>query len=127
MCADRFFSGLLFMVVMAGECVFCSIVAGKIPSTRVYESANYVVIRDINPVAPVHLLVIPKVHVESLLQVGRDFPSQELFEVVREVAERQGLRRGFRLVVNTGPDAQQSIPHLHVHILGGRSFTWPPG
>lgn len=97
------------------------------PSTKVHESANFIVIRDINPVAPVHLLVIPKKHVESLLQVDRDFASQEFFQVVKEVAERQGLRRGFRLVVNTGPDAQQSVPHLHAHVLGGRGFSWPPG
>jgi histidine triad (HIT) family protein len=108
-------------------CVFCSIVTGKLPGDRVYESASFLVIRDINPVAPVHLLVVPKRHVESILDVGDDFPSKEFFDVVGAVVRREGLRKGFRLVVNTGADAQQSVPHFHAHILGGRSFTWPPG
>ncbi|PSN96415.1 histidine triad nucleotide-binding protein [Candidatus Marsarchaeota G2 archaeon ECH_B_2] len=109
------------------ECVFCSIISGRLPSARVHESDNFVVIKDINPVAPVHLLVIPKRHVESVLSVSEDFPAGEFFDVVKRVAEQEGLRRGFRLVVNTGIEAQQSVPHMHAHILGGRSFTWPPG
>ncbi|MEM0321759.1 MAG: HIT domain-containing protein [Thermoprotei archaeon] len=112
---------------MSTECVFCRIISGGLPSSRVHESENFLVIRDINPVAPVHLLVIPKKHVESVLEVADDFPTQELFGVVKHVAEQEGLRRGFRLVVNTGVEAQQSVPHFHLHILGGRSFTWPPG
>jgi histidine triad (HIT) family protein len=109
-------------------CIFCDIADGRTHAEKVYESTEFLVIKDINPVSPVHLLVLPKVHVESVVHLDERFPAAKLFQVIREVAKRTGLdERGFRVVINTGEDAVQSIHHLHVHLLGGRKLDWPPG
>jgi histidine triad (HIT) family protein len=111
-------------------CLFCRIVAAEVPATIVRESARVLTFRDINPQAPTHVLVIPKEHyadIASLAAADEDL----LVEVVREaaaVAEDEGLTgRGFRVVTNIGAEAGQTVDHVHLHVLGGRTMTWPPG
>jgi len=112
------------------ECPFCRIVKGDLPSQKVYEGERVVAFRDIRPQAPVHVLVIPRRHVGSLLELGDadgDLAGELLLTAVR-VARQEGLDRdGFRLVVNTGWRSGQTVGHLHIHVLGGRIFRWPPG
>lgn len=111
-------------------CVFCRIRDGELPSRKVYEDERVLAFHDINPQAPVHILVVPKKHIPSLAEVTEE--DLELLGylqlVIRRVAEQEGLAaEGYRVVVNTGRRAQQSVPHLHYHILGGRDMGWPPG
>jgi histidine triad (HIT) family protein len=112
------------------DCLFCQIVAGKMPATVVYRDEQIIAIRDINPQAPTHILVLPRQHLASVAQAqARDerLLGALLLAAVR-IAEQEGLRQsGFRLVTNTGPDAGQSVGHLHLHLLGGRAMAWPPG
>ena len=107
------------------DCLFCKIAAGEIPSAKVYEDDR--VFKDINPVAPVHLLAIPKEHIQSVDAV--DASNCELvgyiFTVIAKVAKEQGLTNGYRVVSNIGADGGQSVPHLHFHILGGKELAWP--
>jgi len=114
---------------MPADCLFCRIVAGDIPATRVHEDDQVVAIRDINPQAPTHVLLMPVAHVASAAELtAADGPLLgRLFEVAAEIARAEGLTGGWRLVSNVGPDAGQSVDHLHVHLLGGRRMTWPPG
>jgi len=113
------------------DCLFCKIAAGEIPAEKIYDDEAAIVIRDINPQAPVHLLAIPKRHFPSV----HDIPPEEtadvmggLFNAVRAALARSGLDgAGYRLAVNSGDIAGQTVPHLHVHILGGRELGWPPG
>ena len=109
------------------DCLFCRIAAGEIPAQLVYEDAHAVAFRDLDPQAPVHVLVIPRRHVTSIAYLeGEDCMRQ--MEAIRRVAELEGiLDSGFRVVTNHGPDAQQSVFHLHWHVLGGRPMGWPPG
>lgn len=112
------------------DCLFCKIVAGEIPTEFVYEDEHVVAFPDINPQAPVHVLVVPRRHVESLSAAADD--EQGILEHVSvgaaRVAAGQGVAdSGYRTVTNTGRDAQQSVPHLHVHVIGGRQLGWPPG
>lgn len=112
------------------ECLFCRIAAKELPSELVYEDELVLAFRDINPQAPVHLLLIPKEHVGSVIEIEAAHPllPSRLLRVAKELAAREGLAEsGYRLVVNTGPDAGQSVHHLHVHLLGGRTLGWPPG
>ncbi len=112
------------------ECLFCKIVAGEIPSQPVAESDTSLAIRDINPQAPVHVLVIPKVHLTSAdhLTSAHGGVVDELVLLAQRVAELEGVREsGYRLVMNVGVDAQMSVEHLHLHVLGGRMMGWPPG
>ncbi|MEO8225982.1 MAG: HIT domain-containing protein [Gemmatimonadota bacterium] len=113
------------------DCIFCRIVAGEIPATIVRRSDDAVAFRDGNPQAPVHVLVIPTRHVAAVRDAA-DADGQKMvgrvFAFAAEVAAELGLDAGgYRLVTNTGPDAGQSVNHLHVHLLGGRSLGWPPG
>lgn len=111
-------------------CLFCRIVAGLLPSERVHEDELVVAIRDIDPKAPVHLLLMPRAHIGSAADLAEaDAPMLgRLFAVGARLAREAGLPdRGYRLVSNIGPDGGQSVPHLHVHLLGGRAFSWPPG
>jgi histidine triad (HIT) family protein len=110
------------------ECIFCRIVAGELPSDRVHEDEHVLAFRDIRPQAPVHVLVIPKQHHASLSDAPDD-PALlgRLLLAARELARRLGLADGYRVVVNTGPAGGQTVDHLHLHLLGGRSMTWPPG
>jgi histidine triad (HIT) family protein len=111
-------------------CLFCGIVAGDVPATVVRESAGTVAFRDINPKAPTHVLVIPRAHYANVAALA-DADAGLLAEVFREaaaVAADEGIAdAGYRLVTNTGDDAGQTVHHLHVHVMGGRAFTWPPG
>jgi len=111
------------------DCLFCRIVAGEIPAGKVFEDGRAVAFRDINPQAPTHVLVIPRKHVASLDEAaaGDEALLGHLFRVASRVAAEAGLTGGYRTVVNNGPDAGQTVFHVHVHVLGGRALTWPPG
>jgi histidine triad (HIT) family protein len=114
---------------MPADCLFCKMASGAIPVSKVHEDELVFAIRDINPQAPTHALVIPVAHVASAAELGEADGAMlaRLFAVAAEIAARDGLDGGWRLVTNVGPDAGQSVQHLHVHLLGGRTMTWPPG
>ena len=113
---------------MSDACLFCRIVAGEIPATEVYRTPTVVAIRDIGPQAPTHVLVIPRQHVESLNAVEDSGVLGDLLLAAREVARMERVDgRGYRVVINTNAEAGQSVPHLHLHVLGGRAMAWPPG
>ena len=107
------------------NCLFCKIIDGVIPSNKVYEDDKILAFRDINPQAPSHILVIPKCHIPSV--DGIDSENQELvgylFSKIPEIAKAEGLAGGYRVISNCGPDACQSVPHLHFHIIGGRQLS----
>ena len=111
------------------KCLFCRIVGGDVPADKVAESDAALAFRDINPEAPVHVLVIPKAHEPTLPELAGSDPEAALgvLTLAREVAEQEGVGEGYRLVCNNGAGAQQTVFHAHVHVLGGRAFTWPPG
>lgn len=111
------------------SCLFCRIVAGEIPSTAVYQDDLIYAFADIGPKAPVHILVIPREHIGSLADAGEDKRALlgHLLWAAREIAREKGLAKGYRIVVNTGDDGGQTVNHLHLHLLGGRQMTWPPG
>ncbi len=117
------------MLVMAANCLFCKIVAGAIPAKRIFEGEQSLAFADIHPQAPVHLLVIPKEHLESHAHAlaERTVLVGHLMAVAGELARSEGLKNGYRLVINTGEDGGQTVGHLHVHLLGGRLMGWPPG
>ena len=107
------------------NCLFCKIVKGDIPSTKVYEDETVLAFRDIAPMAPTHILVIPKVHIPSVDGVNPENSGvvAHIFEVIRHIAAKEGLTNGYRVVSNCGSDAGQTVPHLHFHVLGGRELT----
>ncbi len=110
------------------SCLFCRIAAGELPATIVYRSPDVIAFRDVNPQAPTHILVVPTRHIESIAAT-QDSDTDllgRLIAAARQVAQAEKLS-GYRLVVNTGAQAGQSVFHLHVHLLGGRRMTWPPG
>jgi len=112
------------------DCLFCRIVRGEIPSDRVHEDDEVIAFRDIAPRAPTHVLVIPRRHIASAAELTvADGPLLgRMFEVLADIARREGIdQRGYRVVTNVGPEAGQSVPHLHLHLLGGRPMSWPPG
>jgi histidine triad (HIT) family protein len=111
------------------DCLFCRIVSGEIPSDRVHEDDDVLAFRDINPQAPTHMLVIPRRHIpDAHALTDADAPLlARLFAVMRTIADDAGLGDGYRIATNVGPDAGQSVPHLHFHLLGGRRMSWPPG
>ena len=110
------------------QCIFCRIVAGEIPSQRVLEQDGVLAFRDVNPQAPTHMLVVPKRHVSGIEALeGHDPLWNALIAAVREVARNERLGAGYRVVVNHGADGGQTVDHLHLHVLGGRALTWPPG
>ena len=113
----------------ASECVFCKIIAREIPAEIIHETASTLAFRDVEPQAPTHVLVIPKEHQPDVVTLGTSSPQGlvELFEAVGGVAAQEGLGAGYRSVFNTGALAQQTVFHAHVHVLGGRPMTWPPG
>jgi len=110
-------------------CIFCDIVAGKIPSKNVHEDDLAVAFHDVSPKAPTHILVIPRDHVPDLdaAEPGREPLLGHLMLVAKKVAAEAGLSNGYRVVVNRGADGGQTVDHLHLHVLGGRPLTWPPG
>lgn len=107
------------------DCLFCKIIAGDIPSTKVYEDETVFAFRDINPQAPTHILVIPKTHISGCSGVTADNSSvvAHIFEVIPQIAKAEGLVNGYRVVSNCGADAGQTVPHLHFHILGGKTLN----
>jgi histidine triad (HIT) family protein len=112
---------------MADDCLFCKIVAGDIPATKVYEDDDTIAFTDLNPQAPVHILVVPKRHIPDIVALGADAAaSAALLRGIRAVAEEMGLG-DFRTVFNTGASAGQSVFHVHAHVLAGRPMSWPPG
>ena len=112
------------------ECLFCAIVAGEIPATTVLETDRILAFRDINPQAPTHILVIPKVHYPDVATLAAADTSLlgEVIDAAQQVAAAEGVAGpGYRIVFNTGVQAGQTVPHVHGHVLGGRALTWPPG
>src|SRR5579872_1152663 len=111
------------------DCLFCNIIAGKIPAKKVYEDEHAFAFEDIDPKAPTHVLIIPKKHIVGL----KEAQAEEAVIVGRcqlaaaEIARQRGIENGYRTVLNVGPGAGQSVFHLHVHLLGGRPLSWPPG
>ena len=100
-------------------CIFCKIAAKELPSEAVYEDDHFFAFKDIHPIAPVHILIIPKKHIETIEHIG------ELFLAAKKVAKLQGVQAsGYRLIFNVGQDAGQTINHLHLHLLGGKKLTW---
>jgi histidine triad (HIT) family protein len=112
------------------DCLFCRIIDGEIPSDVIYESDTALAFRDINPQAPTHVLVIPRKHVSTINDIGEDDQPLvgSLFTAAKEIAATEGLADdGYRVVMNCGEGAGQSVFHIHLHLLGGRSLGWPPG
>ena len=112
------------------NCIFCKIIERKIPSKIVYEDEKAIAFRDINPQAPLHVLVVPKKHIPTTLDISKEDYELigHLFQIANKIAEENGIAgRGFRLVMNTNPEAGQSVYHIHLHVLGGRVMHWPPG
>ena len=112
------------------ECLFCAIVAGEIPATKVLETDLILAFRDINPQAPTHVLVIPKAHYPNVAALAAADAALlgEVIDAARQVAADEGVAEaGYRVVFNTGVQAGQTVPHVHGHVLGGRPLTWPPG
>ena len=114
---------------MASDCLFCNIASGAIPVTRLYEDEQVLAFPDINPQAPVHILIIPRQHFASLAHTAPEDAGLlgHLLAAAAEIARQQNLTKGYRLVINTGSDGGQTVEHLHVHLLGGRHLGWPPG
>jgi histidine triad (HIT) family protein len=111
------------------DCLFCKIVKQQIPSTPVYRDDLVYAFADIGPKAPVHILIVPREHIGSLSEAGAEQRALlgHLLWVAAEIARQKGLAEGYRVVVNTGEHGGQTVEHLHLHLLGGRSLTWPPG
>jgi len=111
------------------DCLFCKIASGTIPVKRLHEDDQILAFPDINPQAPVHVLVIPKKHLASIAHATPENTAMlgHLMSEAAKLAETLGLANGYRLVINTGPDGGQTVDHLHVHLLGGRPMHWPPG
>jgi histidine triad (HIT) family protein len=111
------------------DCLFCKIANKEIDSQVIHETENTVAFQDINPAAPTHVLVIPKRHIASAADLSQAEGGLlgEMFEAMASIATKAGNAGGFRIVTNVGPDAGQSVHHLHFHILGGRAMGWPPG
>lgn len=112
------------------NCIFCSIAEGKIPSDKVYEDDKVLAFKDINPEAPIHVLIIPKVHIGSineLEEVHKELIGH-VFITAKRLAKELGINEGgYRIVSNCGENGGQTVQHIHFHMLGGRSLTWPPG
>lgn len=111
------------------ECLFCKIANHELDSDTVHETDDVIAFRDINPTAPTHVLVIPKQHIRSAKELSPDTGDivGKIFEAAGVVADKEGLSSGYRLVTNVGSDAGQLVQHLHFHLIGGRSLSWPPG
>ena len=111
------------------DCLFCKIIAGEIPSAKVYEDDTVFAFRDIDPQAPVHVLIVPKEHIASAKEINETNSAvvAHIFEVAAKIAKDEGLDDGYRIVNNCGDSAGQTVKHLHFHLMGGREFTWPAG
>ncbi|MEA4940112.1 MAG: histidine triad nucleotide-binding protein [Christensenella sp.] len=112
------------------DCIFCKIVSGDIPSTKIFEDEQVIAFRDINPQAPTHVLVVPKRHIPGVNELAEADEALvgHVYSVISKLVRELGIdESGYRVVVNSGADGQQSVPHLHFHVLGGRLLAWPPG
>ena len=113
------------------DCIFCKIAKGEIPSQKVYEDESVVAFKDLSPKAPVHVLIVPKKHIQSVAHFqteDKELAAHIFVDVVPKLAAELAVADGgFRIVLNTGDDGGQTVHHLHVHLLGGRKMTWPPG
>jgi histidine triad (HIT) family protein len=113
------------------DCIFCKIAAGEIPAKKLYEDDQAIAIADLNPQAPTHSLIIPKRHIASLADIGSTDQEKTLIghlhSIANQLARQQHLTKGYRIVINVGEDGGQTVGHLHVHLIGGRSMHWPPG
>lgn len=112
------------------DCIFCKIANKEIKSEIIFEDDEIMIFKDVNPVAPVHLLAIPKKHVESIMEIDEldENLTARIIKIISDTAKKMNMdKEGFRVVINTGEGAGQSVKHLHFHILGGRTFNWPPG
>ena len=109
------------------DCIFCKVVKKEIPAKIVFENNDFIAFHDIKPVSPVHVLVIPKKHIKNLWETEDNELLGKLMLTAKEIANEQGLKEGFRTVINTGDNGGQTVHHLHVHVLGGRFHKWPPG
>ena len=110
---------------MVKECIFCRIVAGEVPSDIVYQDADFLAFRDISPQAPTHVLIIPKMHITSVAELTerQQKLAGRLILIAKKLAEKEGIsKKGYRLVINCGPDGGQVVPHLHLHLIGGRKL-----
>jgi histidine triad (HIT) family protein len=114
---------------MSEDCLFCKIVSGDVPAEIVHESETTLAFRDLNPQAPTHVLVIPRSHYPNAAALAEGEPetAAHLLEAAGEIAALEGLAEGYRMVFNTGAAAHQTVFHAHLHVLGGRTMTWPPG
>lgn len=110
------------------DCVFCKIANKELPSTAVYEDEKIIIFKDLEPATPVHILAIPKKHIESANEINSSNSQiiSHIFEVIAEKSNEFGLKDGYRIVNNCGKDGGQTVPHLHFHILGGKTMGWPP-
>lgn len=111
------------------DCLFCKIINGEIPSAKVYEDDTVFAFRDIEPQAPVHILIVPKQHIKSAAEITCENSAviAHIFEVAAKIAESEGLTDGYRIVNNCGNSAGQTVKHIHFHLMGGRDFAWPAG
>lgn len=111
------------------DCIFCKIVNGEIPSNKAYEDDEVLAFYDLEPQAPVHILIIPKEHIASAADITPENSSviSHIFEVAAIIAKEKGLDNGFRIVNNCGDSAGQTVKHIHFHLMGGRDFGWPAG
>ena len=112
------------------DCIFCKIASGEIPTEKIYESDDVIAFSDLNPIAPVHVLIVPKKHITTLIDLKESETEilQQLFVAVRHLAALKNIEHtGFRIVLNCNPDGGQTVYHLHAHLLGGRKMNWPPG
>lgn len=110
------------------DCLFCKIISGEIPSTKVYEDETVYAFRDINPVAPTHILVVPKTHIDMLEKTSEsdsDLLGKALTACAK-IAKQEKLSNGYRVVINDGEEGQQSVSHIHLHLIGGKMLKWPP-
>ncbi len=112
------------------DCLFCKIIKGEIPATKVYEDDEILAFKDVGPQAPVHILVIPKKHISTILDAEPEDNELigKMFQAANSIAKDKGInKKGFRLVINCNDDGGQAVYHIHLHLLGGRQMTWPPG
>lgn len=111
------------------DCIFCKIISGEIPSTKVYEDDKVVAFNDLEPQAPVHVLIVPKEHIASAAEISGENSAviAAVFEAAAKIAKQMDLKDGFRIVNNCGEKAGQSVMHIHFHMMAGREFAWPAG
>ena len=111
------------------DCLFCKIVTGEVPSTKIFENAHVLAFHDITPQAPFHAIIIPKEHISDADQIDADNSALigKVFEAAAIIARERNIKTGFRIVNNCGEDAGQTVGHIHFHMLAGRTLAWPPG